>query len=137
MFFIFSYWIFIWFVLYLLNIIPYNPFLFIIIAYILTSFELIYLYIKKTNKYNLIKFFLINIILKFIPILILIILNNINYNINDIYFGFLIIYLYLFIMIIFNINPFIEYKKILNTYINDDEKNKSILSKFYDYIYFS
>jgi len=40
-------------------------------------------------------------------------------------------------MIILNINLFNEYDKLLNTYINDDNKNKSILSKLYDYIYFS
>jgi hypothetical protein len=137
MLFIFSYWIFIWFILYLLNIIPYNPFLFIIIGYILTIFEFYYLFINKTNNFNLIKFSIINVILKFIPILILIILNKISFIFNDIYFGFLLFILYLFIMIILNINPFNEYDKLLNTYINDDNKNKSIFSKLYDYIYFS
>ncbi len=137
MFFIFSYWIFSWFILYLLNIIPYNPIFFIIFGYILTIFEFFYLFINKTNKFNLIKFAIINIIIKLIPIIILIIINKIYFNFNDIYFGFLLFIFYIFVMILFNINPLKEYEKILNTYINDDEKNKSIFSKLYDYIYFS
>jgi hypothetical protein len=137
MLFIYSYWIFAWFILFLLNIIPYNPFIFIIIAYILTLFELLYIYLKNANKYNLIKFFIINIIIKLIPILILIYLNKITIKYNDIYFGILLLFTYLFFMIILNINPFTEYNKVFDTYINDDNKNKSIFSKFYDYIYFS
>ena len=137
MLFIYSYWIFAWFILYLLNIIPYNPFIYIIIAYILTLFELLYIYLKKANKYNLIKFLIINIILKLIPIIILIKLNKTTIKYNDIYFGILLLYIYIFIMIILNINPLNEYNKVFNTYINDDNKNKSIFSKIYDYIYFS
>jgi hypothetical protein len=137
MLFIYSYWIFAWFILFLLNIIPYNPFIFIIIAYILTLFELLYIYLKNANKYNLIKFFIINIIIKLFPILILIYLNKITIKYNDIYFGILLLFTYLFFMIILNINPFTEYNKVFDTYINDDNKNKSIFSKFYDYIYFS
>jgi hypothetical protein len=137
MLFIYSYWIFAWFILFLLNIIPYNPFIFIIIAYILTLFELLYIYLKNANKYNLIKFFIINIIIKIFPILILIYLNKITIKYNDIYFGILLLFTYLFFMIILNINPFTEYNKVFDTYINDDNKNKSIFSKFYDYIYFS
>ena len=38
-------------------------------------------------------------------------------------------------MAIMNINPYKFYKTMLNTYINNDNKYKSIFSKTYDYIY--
>jgi hypothetical protein len=135
MLFIYSYWLFTWFLLYLLNIIPYNPILYIIIGYIITIFEFFYLFLKKTNNYNLIKYAIINIIIKLFPIIILIYLNKYKSNFKDFYFGFMLIILYLFLMIILNINPFLEYNKLLNTYINNDNNNKTFFSKIYDYIY--
>jgi hypothetical protein len=135
MLFIYSYWIFTWFLLYLLNIVHYNPIFYIIIGYIITIFEFFYLFINKTNKYNLIKFAIINIIIKLFPIIILIYLNKFQFNFKDIYFGFLLIIIYLLLMIILNINPFLEYDKLLNTYINNENNNKTIFSKLYDYIY--
>jgi|694.fasta_scaffold03177_2 hypothetical protein len=135
MLFIYSYWLFTWFLLYLLNIVPYNPIFYLIIGYILTIFEFIYLILKKTNKYNLIKYAFINIIIKVFPIIILIYLNKYKSNSNDIYIGFILIIFYLLLMIIMKINPYLEYHKLLDTYINNDNNNKTLFSKIYDYIY--
>ena len=135
MLFIYSYWLFTWFLLYLLNIVPYNPIFYLIIGYILTIFEFIYLILKKTNKYNLIKYAFINIIIKVFPIIILIYLNKYKSNSNDIYIGFILIIVYLLLMIIMKINPSLEYHKLLDTYINNDNNNKTLFSKIYDYIY--
>ena len=60
---IFSYWIFIWFLLYYFKFTKYNPLLTLIVGYIITVGELIYLISQKTNKYNLIKFTIINVII--------------------------------------------------------------------------
>ena len=135
MIYIYSYWIFIWLLLYLFNIIPYNPIFYLVFGYIITLFEILYLYIEKINKYNLIKFIIINIFIKLIPILILISLNKYYFNYNDIYFGFILLSFYIFLMIILDINPFDEYKKLLNTYINNDNKYKTLISRLYDDIY--
>jgi hypothetical protein len=135
MLFIYSYCLFTWFLLYLLNIVPYNPIFYLIIGYILTIFEFIYLILKKTNKYNLIKYAFINIIIKVFPIIILIYLNKYKSNSNDIYIGFILIIFYLLLMIIMKINPYLEYHKLLDTYINNDNNNKTLFSKIYDYIY--
>ena len=135
MLFIYSYWLFTWFLLYLLNIVPYNPIFYLIIGYILTIFEFIYLILKKTNKYNLIKYAFINIIIKVFPIIILIYLNKYKSNSNDIYIGFILIIFYLLLMTIMKINPYLEYHKLLDTYINNDNNNKTLFSKIYDYIY--
>ena len=116
-------------------IFSYNPIFYLIIGYILTIFEFIYLILKKTNKYNLIKYAFINIIIKVFPIIILIYLNKYKSNSNDIYIGFILIIFYLLLMIIMKINPYLEYHKLLDTYINNDNNNKTLFSKIYDYIY--
>ncbi len=38
-------------------------------------------------------------------------------------------------MAIMNINPTDIYRKVLNTYIQDDNKYQSVFSKFYDYLF--
>ena len=38
-------------------------------------------------------------------------------------------------MFIFNKNPIDSYERMLNTYINNDNKYKTIISKLYDDIY--
>lgn len=73
---------------------------------------------------------IINVILKVLPILIIISL----FKFYDFKFMFIII-LYIFIMFIFNKNPINSYERMLNTYINDDNKYKTIISKLYDDIY--
>lgn len=131
---IFSYWIFIIFILYYIGLIKYNPIFLLIVGYILTSFELIYLIKNKISKYNFIKFFIINVLIKFIPIL-LIIKFPLRFNIKDIYISFYLILFYFIIMILLNKNPYEYYKLMIHTYLYDDNKYKTILSKTYDYLY--
>jgi hypothetical protein len=137
MFEIFSYWIFVWFLLYYFNLTVYNPLLLLIIAYIFTFIELIYLIIKKVSLYNGIKFFIINIIIKLLPIILII---NRIIKIDDLYISIYLILVYLITMSIFNKNPYDYYMRMINTYIkigNDNKDYKSEVSKLYDYIYYS
>jgi hypothetical protein len=74
----------------------------------------------KISYYNFMKYFIINIIIKFIPILLLIRFKfQVNIKRIDIYVSILLILIYILIMIIMNKN----------------NKYKSIFSKTYDYIY--
>jgi hypothetical protein len=130
---IFSYWIFVWFLLFYFKLTSYNPFIILLIAYIFTLFELIYLFYYKINRYNLIKFFIINVIIKFIPIL-LIFKYPIEIRKKDLLFGLYLFLIYLFVMSFLNKNPYIFYKKMLNTYIYNDSQYKSQLSILYDKI---
>jgi len=135
---IISYWFFIWFLLFIFGIIKQNPFWILVISYIITFFEFLYLKYKGANYYNIIKFLIINIIIKFIPILIILIrlqFKIIKININDFKFAFFIILIYLFVMISINRNPIVAYKRMLNSYINNDNKYRTIFSKLYDDIY--
>lgn len=142
MFEIFSYWIFIWFLLYYFGIIKYNPILILIIGYIITFFEFIYLIIKKISYYNGIKFFIINVIIKLIPIILIFRMNKykLEINIRDIYVSIYLIFTYIIIMIIFNKNPLDYYKRMITTYLEINNKNKeykSVFSKLYDYIIYN
>jgi len=135
---ILSLWIFIWFLLYLIGLRRENPFWILVIGYLLTFIEFIYLFIMKTNKYNLTKFFIINVIIKFIPILIILFIYNfkfIPFKLIDISFALYLFIIYLLVMIIINKNPIIIYKQMLHSYIYDDNKYKTFLSKLYDYIF--
>jgi len=132
---IFSYWIFIWFILYYINFIKYNPLFILLCSYIFTIFELLYLSITKISNYNFIKFFIINILIKFLPIL-LIIKFPIKINLTDIYISiFLFIVYYLFIIIIYKKSPYYYYISMIDTYIEDNNEYKSYISIMYDYIY--
>jgi hypothetical protein len=133
---IFSYWIFIWFILYYLGLTKYNPLLLLLVGYIFTLFEFIYLIINKTSKYNLIKFFIINVLIKFIPIL-LIIKFPLRFNLDDIYVSIYLILTYLIIMSIMNKNPYEYYKLMINTYLYNDNEYKSYISIMYDNLFFN
>lgn len=134
---ILSYWFFIWFLLFIFGIINANPLWFLVISYIITFFEFSYLIYKKTNNYNLTKFFIINVIIKFFPILIILIRTSFDFNLNfiDFKFGISLIMIYIIIMNIFNINPIVNYNLMLNTYVNNDDIYKTYISRLYDAIY--
>ena len=92
---------------------------------------------KKILLYNFIKYFIINVILKFIPILLLLVKSKYQliFKIEDLYASIILICIYMFIMIISNKNPYCYYKMMLDTYIYNNNKYKTIFSKIYDYIY--
>ena len=133
---IFSYWIFIWFILFYVGLTKYNPLFLLLVGYIFTLFEFIYLIINKTSKYNLIKFFIINVLIKFIPIL-LIIKFPLRFNLDDIYVSIYLILTYLIIMSIMNKNPYEYYKLMINTYLYNDNEYKSYISIMYDNLFFN
>ena len=132
MFEIFSYWIFVWFLLYYFKLTKYNPLIILIIGYIITFGEWLYLIFMGANNYNIIKFIIINVIIKIIPILLI---YNSKTTYKDLIIGLYIFLAYLLTMAIIKIDPYKIYKKMLNTYLYDDNKYKSIISKIYDYIY--
>jgi len=78
---IFSYWIFIWFILYCLKITKYNPKFAILLGILENIIVLILMSYYNTDKSIIILFILMFIILKFIPICIL---HNTVINKSDI-----------------------------------------------------
>jgi hypothetical protein len=134
----FSYWIFIWFLLYIFGIISYNPYIFLIIGIIENIFNLIILYYYNSSIYNIIKFIVINFLIKGIPLIILIYYKKNVFKLKDFVFGLILICIYLFVLLILKKNIYKYYKKLIHAYITNskDIKYKTYLSRLYDYIYF-
>lgn len=110
---IFSYWLFLWFLLYIFKITSYNPYFGLVIGLIINILMLIiYLYYK--NYYKAFLFVIVNIIIKVIPLYIL---RKSKIMKKDIY-AFIILYiiylLYCYILQIniynFDINRFADKK---------------------------
>ena len=133
---IISYWFFVWFLLFILGIIKQNPFWILVVSYIITLFELVYLVLRGANKYNLIKFTIINVFIKFIPILYIFQVRGRTPIIrtNDIIFAIVIICVYLILLELFRVNAIKSYQNMLYTYIMDDNKYRTFPSRIYDSI---
>ncbi len=132
---IFSYWLFIWFVLFYVGIIKENPLLFLCIGYVIVIIEMIYLISKKTSTYNIKKFFIINIIIKLIPIIIILLTSPIKINLyKDIKFGLIVILIYVIVMNILGINIKNEYLNMIDSYVKDEKDKRTYISKLYDHL---
>lgn len=57
------------------------------------------------------------------------------FDIKTLKVTYVITALYIITMGVLNINPFIAYSQMLNTYINDDNKYRTYISRLYDDIY--
>jgi len=129
--FVFSYWIFTWFILYLLKIVPYSPKFVIILGIIENLFVFIYMVFYKSPIYNIIKFIIINILIKAIPLLIVWSDKIVK---RDIYATIILFLIYLLWMTYNRMEIYKVYKKLLDPYIFNDNSGKTFLSKLYDSI---
>jgi hypothetical protein len=66
--FVISIWIFAWFLLYMMGIIKYNPVLILFIASIIDSIAILFKLYNKESFYNIYKFFIIQCVIKYIPL---------------------------------------------------------------------
>ena len=132
---IFSYWIFGWFILYYCRIITYSPKFALIIGIIENIFSVFYLIFMNTSNYKIIKFIIINICIKVIPLFI-IIKDKIVWK--DIYATFILFIIYIIWLFINNPkNLFKTYIQMINNYTTktDSKKKLTFLSYIYDKIY--
>lgn len=138
----FSYWIVLWFILYLLKITSYNPkFIFSVILLIMsiigicTSIYLQYYDLDEKKKYNLIRFEIITIIIKSTPFFYLL---NTQITQGDIDVSIVVTMFYFIWLYINNTNVFETYEKILIKNM-DNPKATLFMPQFvldiYDYIY--
>ena len=87
---IFSYWIFIWFLLFYFKIVTYNPYYFLFIGLIFVIFQAgLYLYFSNFEKFFY--FIIVNPIIKIIP---LILIHDMPRSRRDIIFGTLLFVIY-------------------------------------------
>ena len=136
---LFSYWVLLWCLLFIIRIVKYNPIIILFIIYIITSITFIYIYIHNNKFYYLLKFIIINIFLKFIFIIIILSYYPLIFNINDIYFGLILLLLYLILLSSLNKNPIFYYYYLIDIFINgENEINSKYLLPvdiYYDKIY--
>jgi uncharacterized protein YacL len=120
--FIFSYWLFFWFILYKLNITNYNPYLGLIIGLIVNTIMFILFLIYK-NYYKAFLFFIVNFFIKIIPIYTL---RNTTIQKKDIYTLFILYTIYLIYKYLLEKDTKLFHFKInINNY-----KDKSINTPF-------
>lgn len=135
---IFSYWIFIWFVLYFAGFTTLNPSFLLIISMIYIVFTIyLFIYYYQISQYNVIKYVIINVILKSIPLLLLWYYNRINVNYTDIVFTALLFAVYNVYLYVNDTSLPQVYQDILRTYQNSqlNSEKRTIISRSYDYLY--
>ena len=130
---IFSYWIFAWFLLYYTNIVKYSPKFILILGLIENFFIVVYLLLNNSTLYKISKFIVINIFIKVIP-LYLIFNDKIRYQ--DIY-ATIILFLFYLIWIYINCRIdcfYIMYQKLIDSYNTIQSEEMTFLSYLYDNI---
>jgi len=127
----FSTWIFIWFLFYYFKILPFNPILFLIMAFIIGVSIGLHYFIKEKIDVNIIyKYVMINFIGKIVPVIL--IFNN-PIMIYDILFGFGLMLIFLLFASINKIVILDEYYHYFDSMIG--RNNKIYFTNImYDYI---
>jgi hypothetical protein len=126
--FIFSYWIFFWYILYIFNITNYNPKFIIICGLIANLIILFLMFYYKTNPKLIYLFVIMMCILKIIPIYTI---WNSKIKMNDIFITIFLIILYLLRIFIHkkNINDYIINTKKLIIYNKNTLPGMQLLEK--------
>jgi len=120
---IFSDWIFIWWILFYFKFTKYNPKFILIVSLIQNCFMFLYLFKQNTKKIVIISFFIIDLIIKIIPIILII---NTKINKDDIYFTILLYSAYNLYLYIKNTNVIEITNKILYYQVHNIPKIPSL-----------
>jgi hypothetical protein len=129
--FIFSYWIFTWYILYLLKIIKYSPKFALYVAMIDNMILLGILIYKKSPIYDITKFLAINIFIKYLPIYTLL---DEKIKTRDIIATIILFLIYIVYIYVNNNDIYGIYNKLIKGY-SDSEEYKTPASAFYDSIF--
>ena len=107
---VFSYWIFFWYLLYICKLIKYNPKFALICALIENIVTLTFMLYYQTKQKTILLYLILNFILKIIPLFTI---RNSKIKINDVYFSIGLFILYLFWIKMNVTHVFINLKKKL------------------------
>ena len=94
---LFSNWILIWYILFICQIVKFNPKYFIFFALVVNLFQLLIKFKNESTVKNILVFILLVSIFKLLPFLSILSKDS---NMNDILFGILLFFLYLFYLYI-------------------------------------
>jgi hypothetical protein len=125
---LFSFWIVIWYLLFIYKYIQYSPKVALIFGIIHNIFLLIFMIIYKNNIFNIIQFCIVNTFIKIIPLWTL--RNNKRY---DVIATIIIFSIYLFWLYLNNINLY----DIYITQLENIKNNKEVgpVTKFFNKIF--
>ena len=129
--FVFSYWIFAWFLLYFFKLVPYNPLIFLVLGLLDNLVGLAMMFYFNNRFIHIGLFVFINFFIKVVPIWYL---RNITNRIEDFVAGIVLFILFNGWLYINNTN----YKEIINRGINAIKTDKPIspfvayFSKFFE-----
>ena len=131
--FIFSYWIFVWAVLYIAKIVTISP-KFVLICGIIENLILLFIMIyKKTYFYSIFKFIFINFWIKIIPIYLV---WNTKITSKEIKYSVGLFLVYIIWLYINNFDFYKIYKDIYDAYVGISTKPVvTSLSYLYDIVY--
>lgn len=88
---LFSYWLFLWFLMYYFHVIHYNPKWMFILAMIYISIIIIIMIYKNLSTIKIFIFFMLAIIFKVIPFYLI---RNDSMKLKDIIFGIVLFFIY-------------------------------------------
>ena len=122
---IFSYWVLIWYILYEINLITYNPKFWLIVAIIVNFYNMYFMFYFK--RYDMLFLFIIIVtIVKVIPIWTL---RNTALRMNDIIAGFVLFIIY-YIWLTYNRETLYSLFNKFYTSIRDNNKNHTLFMYF-------
>jgi hypothetical protein len=117
--FVFSYWIFSWYILYEFKLTSFNPFIALLIGFIENIGVLLLMFYYSNSYFNIFLFCFINFFIKVLPLWRL---RNSEYNIKDIYVLIFVFSIYILWLIINKV----DFKKVMNTSYNNIKNNKPL-----------
>lgn len=122
---IFSYWVLIWYILYELNLITYNPKFWLIVAIIVNFYNMYFMFYFK--RYDMLFLFIIIVtIVKAIPIWTL---RNTTLRMNDIIAGFVLFIIY-YMWLTYNHETLYSLFNKFYISIRDNNKNHTLFMYF-------
>lgn len=121
--FIFSYWIFAWYLLYIFKLTNYNPKLVLILGIIENIFLLFLMIYYKSKMRHILWFFIVMMIMKIIPLLSIYKTKIIK---KDFFYLLVLFFIYIIWLTINKINMIDFYKKISKSVIHGENKTPFI-----------
>jgi hypothetical protein len=130
---LFSYWIFVWYLLYFFHFTKYNPKFVLICAIIENIFFLFFMIYYKTYLSVIILFLLGMFIIKIIPLYLI---WNTNIKWRDIVFTFILLFIYIIWLYINNVSIYYVLNELKQVILNKKKfPSIELLLKIYNYFY--
>jgi len=133
-----SYWAMTWFLLYIFGWTSYNPFFFFLLGLVVIAVFIVYFVIKGIQTYQLVKYVVINALIKLLPFLYL--LRNTPYNkhaFRDIQATLVIVFLYFVWIYLNKTSVYRIYGNMASEYLQEKKGQdfRTPVSKLFDTLF--